>query len=178
MNIAQEITMHPELYQIHEAVLFDPKEIIFDDEVRTLCEQNSCRGYGSCWACPPAVGSVESCKEKVLLYKHALLFTTATKVKEQFDLKGWMDARIQHEAITELIAKDFRQFYPTALVLSTEGCTLCKNCTYPEDPCRFPERMFPAVESYGIFVMKLAPKIGIRYNNGQGVVTYFSLILF
>ena len=178
MSIAQEITAHPEEYQIHEAVVFNPKEIIFDDEVRNLCEQNSCRGYGSCWACPPAVGSVKSCREETLQYKHALLFTTATKVEGQFNLRGWMDAREEHEKITEHIANSFRQEYPNALILSSEGCTICKDCTFPNEPCRFPDRMFPAVEGYGIFVMKLAPKVGIKYNNGKETITYFSMILF
>ncbi len=177
MAIEQIILDNPQAYRIHQAVIFSPEEIEFSDEVRAICEKNSCRGYGSCWACPPAVGSVESCREKCLQYDHALMFTTATKIEGKYNIQGWHNARKAHEDITDAVVREFRTEHPDALTLSTEGCLVCAKCAYPE-PCRFPDRMYPAVESFGIHVMKTAPKVGVRYNNGEGVVTYFSLILF
>ncbi len=178
MSIEQKIIEYPNAYQLHEAALFDPKEIVFSDEIRGICEKNGCGRYGTCWACPPAVGSMESCKEKCMQYDHALLFTTATKVEGRFNIQGWKDAKAVHEKITDDIALEFKKEHPNAFVLSTEACEICKDCTYPDKPCRFPDKMHPAVESFGIHVMKLAPKVKIKYNNGEGVVTYFSMILF
>lgn len=89
-----------------------------------------------------------------------------------------MQALIEHEALTDRVAAVFRSFDKDALMLSTEGCTVCKKCTYPDTPCRFPDRMYPATESYGIMVMQMAPALNIRYNNGANTVTYFSLVLF
>ncbi|WP_459931558.1 DUF2284 domain-containing protein [Desulfosporosinus burensis] len=60
----------------------------------------------------------------------------------------------------------------------TEGCNLCEKCTYPEKPCRFPNRMFPATESFGIMVIQQAPLCNIKYNNGANAITYFSMIFF
>ncbi|MFQ6804175.1 MAG: DUF2284 domain-containing protein [Lachnospiraceae bacterium] len=32
------------------------------------------------------------------------------------------------------------------LILSNEGCDLCSECTYPEAPCRFPDRSHGSIE--------------------------------
>ncbi|NTW71162.1 MAG: DUF2284 domain-containing protein [Eubacteriaceae bacterium] len=163
---------------IHEHCYFKPESILFSDEVRGLCEKNSCGMYGTSWACPPAVGTMEECKEKCFRYENAFMFTTATEMKNSFDIKGWHEARIKHEKLTDKVADLFRKEYENPLVLSTEGCTLCAVCTYPDSPCRFPERMYPAIEGYGILVTKQAEFCGIHYNNGPNTVTYFSIIFF
>lgn len=178
MNKQTEIEKELAKLPILEYAFLKPDEIIFSKEVRDLCEGNSCGMYNKSWACPPAVGSVESCKEKSYGYEKAMLFTTATAVASSFDMKGWMQALIEHEALTDQVAAVFRSFDKDALMLSTEGCTVCKKCTYPDAPCRFPDRMYPATESYGIMVMQMAPALNIRYNNGANTVTYFSLVLF
>ena len=40
----------------------DPKSLEFAQRVRYICEHD-CPMYGKSWACPPGVGSVESCKQ-------------------------------------------------------------------------------------------------------------------
>ncbi|WP_243450252.1 DUF2284 domain-containing protein [Desulfosporosinus sp. Sb-LF] len=164
--------------KIHEYAFIKAEEVIFSQEVRGLCEKNSCGMYGTSWACPPAIGSIEDCKKQCLGYKHALIFTTVTRLKKKYDMAGWREARIAHEAVTEKVAQIFRKEFSNPMILSTEGCTICPKCTYPENPCRFPKRMFPATEGFGILVMQLAPSVGIRYNNGSDTVTYFSMIFF
>ena len=173
-NIIEEIKLIP----IHEYTFLKPEDIVFSDEVRTLCEKNSCGMYGTSWACPPAIGSVEECRKQCIQYEDVFLFTTATTVKSSYDMQGWLDARKEHEKLTDQVGKVFRDNYENPLILSTEGCTVCKNCTYPNEPCRFPDRMYPATEGYGILVMKQAQLCNIKYNNGPNTVTYFSMILF
>ncbi|MBR2616748.1 MAG: hypothetical protein IKC56_00735 [Clostridia bacterium] len=55
---------------------------------------------------------------------------------------------------------------------------MCKTCTYPTAPCRFPDRARTSMEACGINVVELAKEVGINYVNGQNTVTYFSLILY
>ena len=43
----------------------DPKTLDINQRVRYIC-QVECPMYGKSWACPPAVGSVEDCKAKLL----------------------------------------------------------------------------------------------------------------
>ena len=45
----------------------DPREIEFSDRVRYVCE-HECPMYGTSWACPPAVGTVESCRNLSLIH--------------------------------------------------------------------------------------------------------------
>lgn len=163
---------------IHEYTFFKSEDVFFSDEVRGFCVDNKCGMYGTSWACPPIVGSIEECRQQCLQYEDVLLFTTATEVKSSFDMKGWLTARKKHENLTDQIAKVFRAIEENSLILSTEGCTVCKTCTYPDAPCRFPERMYPATEGYGILVMQQAKQCKIKYNNGPNTVTYFSMIFF
>ena len=173
-QIEKELTKLP----ILEYAFLKPDEIIFSSEVRNLCEGNSCGMYNKSWACPPAVGSVESCMEKCYGYDKAMLFTTATEVASSFDMKGWRHALLDHEALTDQVAAVFRSYDKNALILSTEGCNVCKKCTYPDASCRFPDRMYSATESDGIMVMQMAPELNVSYNNGANTVTYFSMVLF
>lgn len=135
--------------------------------------------YNSTSGLSPAVGSVESCMEKCQAYDKAMPFTTATEVASSFDMKGWLQARVEHEALTDQGGCGFPAYDKNALILSTEGCTVCKKCSYSRCAfCRFPDRMYPATEGYGIMVMQMAPTLNIRYNNGANTVTYFSMVLF
>ena len=64
------------------------------------------------------------------------------------------------------------------LLLSNEGCVRCSKCTYPDNPCRYPDKLFPSVEGYGIMVNILAESANMKYINGENTVTYFGLLLF
>ena len=53
----------------------------------------------------------------------------------------------------------------------------CAACTYPDAPCRFPQRLHHAIEGYGLNVSELARQAGVRYVNGPNTVTYFGAVL-
>ncbi|MDR0904954.1 MAG: DUF2284 domain-containing protein, partial [Oscillospiraceae bacterium] len=53
----------------------DPKAVEFTAEVRKYCEDNVCRQYGKTWACPPAVGTVDECRERAQGYDKMLVFS-------------------------------------------------------------------------------------------------------
>ena len=164
--------------KIHEYAFVTSNQVVFSDDVRSLCERNACGMYGKSWACPPAVGSVEDCKTQCSEFSHAFVFTSWAALQNKHDMNGWREAGIAHEAITEKVAQVFRAQFKKILTLSTEGCTICKTCTYPEKPCRFPERMFPASEGFGVYVIQLAQTCGIKYYNGPNSVTFFSVLFF
>ena len=76
------------------------------------------------------------------------------------------------------MADQVKQLTGGCLILSNEGCGRCKSCTYPDAPCRFPEKLYPSLEGFGFIVSELAAKAGIRYNNGSNTVTYFGAVFF
>lgn len=177
-EIKEIFSREKENLNIHEYAFIKPSVVIFSDEVRMFCEKNNCGMYGTSWACPPAIGSIEECKKMCGSFENAFIFTTVTKLKKKYDTAEWLKSRKVHEAITDKVAKIFRSKLKKTLILSTEGCSICKKCTYPEKPCRFPDRMHPATESFGIMVIQLAPLCNIKYNNGLDTITYFSMVFF
>ena len=162
-------------YPVCEYAFIRP--IPFLEEVRYIC-RTECPQYGRSWSCPPAVGTVEECKERCMACTGGFLFTTIAEVKDAADLSETLSTRREHERITGEIRELFREECGEVLVLSTESCAVCERCAYPEAPCRHPEHMFPCLESYGILVTRLAEENGISFMNGGNVVTWFSLILY
>lgn len=164
-------------YPVCEYAFIDIKDIRFLEEVRYICK-TECSRYGKSWSCPPAVGTVKECQERCAHYTGGFLFTTVTEVEDITDLEETLATRAEHEKITRGIRDLFREQCRRIQVLSTESCAICEHCTYPDAPCRFPDKMFPAMESYGILVTELAEKYGITFMNGSNVATWFSLILY
>ena len=64
------------------------------------------------------------------------------------------------------------------LLLSNEGCGRCSQCTWPDAPCRFPEKLHHSLEGYGFIVSELANLAGIPYNGGPNTVTFFGALLY
>ena len=141
-----------------------------------MCKQNYCGMYGKTWTCPPAVGELSALKEKCLAYKNAFVFTTKHEIEDSFDIEGMGLAREKHgdiekELLSALQGQNF-------LCLGAGACNVCKTCTYPTAPCRFPTRARTSMEACGISVVDLAKEVDINYVNGANTVTYFSLILY
>lgn len=163
---------------LHQHAVLPVEKILFSDEVRHLCEVNACGNYGKTWACPPAVGPVEECVAKCQKYEHVYIFSTVHELEDSLDFEGMMDGKDEHEKICEHIGELFKKEFPDCFMLTSEGCKSCAKCTYPKEPCRFPEKMHPSVEAYGISVVKEASTAGINYINGTNTVTYFGNIFF
>lgn len=151
-------------------------ELIFSDEVYRACARNACGRYGTSWACPPAAGEPAEQESFCRSFPSALFFSTCSPLEDSFDIYGMARARDAHTRLTNEIA----EFYaiPLNRVLGAQACRLCKDCTYPNAPCRRPKEMTRTVESYGIDVVALCEQTGLSYYNGENTVTYFSLLLF
>ena len=156
----------------------DPKSLDFTQRVRYIC-QSECPMFGKSWACPPAVGSVEACKEKCVAFIDCLMIATITEVSDIANLEETLATRGAHECLTNEIADLLRQQGVKPYILSTEACAECERCAYLDgQPCRFPERMHPCVESHGINVVPAMEEIGIPFISGENLVTWVSLLLF
>ena len=124
----------------------DPKELEFSDRIRWIC-QNECAMYGKSWACPPGVGSVESCKAKCLSYKNCLLISSIVEVADIADMEETLATRPGHEALTEQVAQLLIDQGEKPYILSTEACSICQRCAILDgQPCRFPEKMHRSEE--------------------------------
>jgi predicted metal-binding protein len=156
----------------------DPRELEFTERVRWIC-QNECPMYGKTWACPPAVGSVEACKNRCGSYDGCLMIATITEVRDISDIEETLATRPEHEAVTNQVRDLMAAQGTVPYVLSTEACALCSRCAYLDgEPCRFPEKMHPCVESHGINLLALIAQQGLEFQYGENVVTWFSLLFF
>ena len=147
-------------------------------DIRKICEGNTCRNYGSCWACPPAVGTLEECKNRVEQYDNMMLFTKKYETKNSFDIKGMMRGLKDFKKLADSFHEELKPCLSDFMLLSNEGCGRCKECTYPDEPCRFPDLLHHSLEGYGFLVNDLAKEANVKYNNGQNTVTYFGALLF
>jgi hypothetical protein len=75
-------------------------------------------------------------------------------------------------------AEAIKPLVSNGLILSNEGCGRCKVCTYPDAPCRFPDKLYPSIEGFGFIVSELANQAGIKYNNGPNTVTFFGAVVY
>ena len=157
---------------------FDPKELEFSGRIRWICE-NECPMYGKSWACPPGVGSVESCRKKCFGFENCLLISTIVEVRDITDLEETLATRPDHEAITNEVAQILEGMGVKPYILSTEACAICEKCAILEGkPCRFPETMHPCVESHGINVVPVLEERGLEFQFGANVVTWVSLLFY
>ena len=154
----------------------DPRELEFSSRIRWICE-NECPMYGKTWACPPAVGSVDSCAKKCDAYKNCLMISTITEVADISNIEETLATRPEHEAITGQVAALMQEMGVDPYVLSTEACAECERCAYLDgQPCRHPERMHPCVESHGINLIPVLEENGLEFQFGGNVVTWVSLL--
>ena len=164
-------------FPLYEYAFIRTDELEFSERVRYIC-RTECPMYNTTWACPPAVGTLEECRERVMRYDEGLLIATITEVSDIANIKETLDTRAPHEEITRQVLALVREQSEDTLALSTEACAHCAHCTWPDAPCRHPDRMFPCVESHCILVTNLAEKHGIDFMAGGNIVTWFSLILY
>ena len=60
-------------FPVYEYRILDTKGIQVRERVRTICSQE-CERFGTTWACPPAVGSLEQCRDRISRYPQAVFF--------------------------------------------------------------------------------------------------------
>ena len=156
----------------------DPKALEFNSRIRWICE-HECPMYGTSWACPPAVGSLDSCAGKCRGYENCLLISTIVEVEDIANLEQTLATRPDHEAVTNEVRDIMRELGTEPYVLSTEACAICERCAVLDgQPCRHPEIMHPCVESHGINVVPILESLGLEFQFGANVVTWISLLFY
>jgi len=157
---------------------FDPRELEFSSRIRWICE-HECPMYGKSWACPPGVGTVDCCRQICMAYDHCLLISSIVEVRDIADMEETLATRPDHEALTEQVRELMKEQGIDPFILSTEACTVCDRCAILDgEPCRFPDKMHPCVESHGINVVDVLEKRGLNFQFGANVVTWVSLLFY
>ena len=152
----------------------DPATITLKEEVRQMCA--ACGRYGKCWSCPPGCGELTECRAKIAAFHQGILVQTVGELEDEFDGESMMET----EAIHKEKFRKLRQMLvgQDILALGAGSCTVCKRCTYPDEPCRFPEKRVSSMEAYGMVVTEVCKANGMTYNHGKNTIAYTSCVLF
>ena len=148
------------------------------DEVRDMCAANTCGKYGANWACPPGCGELTELRKQIARYQWGILVQTVGDVEDSMDFEGIIEVEKSHKKSFYEATEKLKEQFPDMLALGAGCCTLCKECTYPSQPCRFPQKRVSSMESYGILVNDLCKKNGMSYYYGSEKMAYTSCYLF
>ena len=146
-------------------------------EVRDMCAADRCLVYGRNWSCPPACGSLELCQQRMDRYHRGILVQTTGTLADDFDLEAIGALSERHRKMFETLARQARMLWSDCLPLTAGACTLCRKCTYPDKPCRFPQKRLSSMEAYGLLVSDVCTKSGVEYYYGPRTMTYTACIL-
>ena len=63
------------------------------------------------------------------------------------------------------------------MAIGAGACTKCRECTYPDAPCRFPKQAFASMEAYGMLVLQVCKSNNMKYYYGPNTIAYTSMFL-
>ena len=155
----------------------DMKTLEFKPEVRDMCEANTCGQWNRTWACPPACGTLEEMRERVEKYRCGILVQTVGQMEDSFDVETMMETSANHKKNFDALWDELKKEYPGLMAMGTGGCSRCQKCTYPDAPCRFPDKLCASMEGCGLVVNEVCTANGLKYNHGKDTICYTACFL-
>ena len=155
----------------------DVSTIELKPEVRDMCAANSCGMYGKRWSCPPGCGSLEECAQRMKGYTQGILVQTVGDIEDGFDFEAMMEIEAEHKQNFLEMYDSLREAGKKVLAVGSGCCTVCGKCTYPDEPCRFPDKIVSSMEAYGMLVLQICKDNGLTYYYGPDKMAYTSCFL-
>ena len=155
----------------------NPATIELKTEVRDMCAANSCGQYGKRWSCPPGCGTLEECGERLKACTRGILVQTYGDIEDGFDFEAMMEIEADHKEHFSEMQEALRDAGIPVLAIGAGCCTVCGKCTYPDEPCRFPDKMVASMEAYGMVVLEVCKANGLTYYYGADKMAYTSCFL-
>ncbi|MEA5019126.1 MAG: DUF2284 domain-containing protein [Gordonibacter sp.] len=150
-------------------------------EVRAMCAADHCRSYGKSWACPPACGTLEDYADTLRSFAACVIVQTVFALEDEFDIEGMQEAERLHKQRFGRFVEEAKgllgQAAPSPLALGAGACTCCAQCSYPDQPCRLPDRAQVSMEAAGLLVSATCEAAHIPYYHGKGTISYTSCLL-
>ena len=155
----------------------DANAIELKQEVRDMCAANSCGQYGRRWSCPPGCGTLAECEETLRAFRGGILVQTCGGIEDGFDFEAMMEIEQAHKAHFSEMHQALLARGTEVLALGAGCCTHCPKCTYPDAPCRFPEKAVASMEAFGMVVTEVCRQSGLPYYYGADKMAYTSCFL-
>lgn len=173
----------PELRALAEEIGFehtgnlDPATIELKEEVRQMCASGKCAVYDKRWSCPPGCGTLEEYRELLKGYTRGILVQSVGELEDSFDVETMLETEAAHKERFYALRKALNERGIEALAAGAGCCTVCKECTYPDAPCRFPEQKMSSMEAIGMLVTEVCTANGLPYFYGENTIAYTSCFL-
>lgn len=158
--------------------IFAARDLKFLKEVRDMCRADKCGNFGRLWTCPPACGTLAESRKKAAKYKWGIILQTTAMMEDEFDGEAIEEAQITQRERIFTYCDRLREMGEDFLPMGSGGCGQCKKCTYPDAPCRFPEKAITSMEAYGLLVTDVCKSAGTPYYYGRNTVTFTGCVLF
>ncbi len=158
--------------------LFKAEHLQFRQEVRDMCAAGRCGSYGKRWTCPPGCGTLEESMDKVRGFKEGILLQMTGEMEDDFDIECISETEKAIKEKLDIFVGRLREQGIVCLPMTAGTCTRCKECTYPNAPCRFPEKSYVSMEAYGLVVGDVCVLAKVPYNHGPRTITFTTCILF
>ena len=123
-------------------------------------------------------GTLEQAASRIARFDRGILVQSTAKLADDFDYDGIQALSRTHAQRFAALARQMRLLCTRTLPLSAGPCLVCRRCTCPDRPCRYPSRRISAMEAYGLLVSDVCVRSGLAYNYGPGTMTYTSCILY
>ena len=155
----------------------DASNLRVHKEVRDMCAAGKCHMYGKTWACPPGCGTIEDYQQLINQSSTCIVVQSFGDLEDEFDFETMMELEhLQKERFMQLVGM-VREQGIAATFLSAGACTVCKECTYPDAPCRLPDRRLTSMEAAGLVVSDVCTSADIPYNHGKNTIAYTCCVL-
>ena len=155
----------------------DVSTLEFMQEIRDMCNPEQCRNYGKSWSCPPACAPLEEIREQVQGYKNGILVQTVGELEDSLDWDNIMETGSLHKENFGKMKNELHKKYDNIIAMGAGGCAICETCTYPDEPCRHPDKIEVSMEASGLFVSKVCTDNNLGYNYGPERIAFTSCFL-
>ena len=99
------------------------------------------------------------------------------ELEDEFDWDGMMKAQNRHQEHFHLFLEKLCAFNPEFLPLGTGCCMICKTCSYPDAPCRFPQKRISSMEACGMVASEVCRQNRLKYYYGPNTIAYVACVL-
>lgn len=160
------------------AVAVDSSVIECEESIRALCAPDKCGNNGSSWVCPPGCGSIEHCRDIVAPYENVLILQSVHENVDYSDREKMYSITREHNGNAMKLFEQIKEEQGSAYLLTTGGCDLCEKCTFPDEPCRIPDKNRGSLSAFGVNVGKLCGAAKMEYSFTEGILRMVACILY
>jgi predicted metal-binding protein len=151
--------------------------LTFLPEVRDMCAPGMCDSYATSWSCPPGCESFDELSSLVKRYSFGIIVQTVGRLEDSFDWDTIGETAYKQNQNFFRIWNELKIDYPKLYALGNGECPLCEKCTYPDSPCRIPNRSYSSIEACGLVVSKVCASNGMSYYYGPNTIAFTGCFL-